>query len=439
MTMGRLPPTHVDDPAAVGRRIREAREAKGLSLREIAFPGCSPSFLSRVESGARVPGRPVLAELAQRLDVSVDALAGVPQDGRIPGWKVSHVELEVRLGSEGAEVAVDNLLAEARVLGDTHAVSRALEALGHIAVADRRDQEAIAFFEEAREADLSVSARTRPALFQALGRAYAGAGDMGRAISVLQGAFDDALTEPIDVPLLVRLGSYLANAYTDQGHFAQAEQTLATLLRHEKQMTDVLSLVRMDFALARTYAEEGRSALAERYSRRVLGRLERSEEQETLGRAHLLLAEILLDRRETGDAEAHLEVAAELMGPTVAPPEMALITVERGRAAVQRGEIAEADRLAREALSETEATEPGIAGTAYTLLARAAFERGEYDEARRHCAEAIEQIPGRSAPHHVKEVYELLSEIEEAAGDMPAALEAARRAAGLAAAERTAD
>jgi tetratricopeptide (TPR) repeat protein len=260
---------------------------------------------------------------------------------------------------------------------------------------------------------------------------------MGRAIAVLQGAFDDANSEPIDVPLLVRLGTYLANAYTDQGHFAQAEQTLATLLRHEKQMNDALSLVRMEFALARTYAEEGRSALAERYSRRVLGRLEHSEEQETLGRAHLLLAEILLDRRETGDAEVHLEVAADLMGPTAAPPEMALITVERGRAAVQRGEIAEADRLAREALSETEATEPGIAGTAYALLARTAFERGDYDDARQHCAEAIEQIPGRSAPHHVKEVYELLSQIEEAAGDMPAALEAARRAAGLAAVERT--
>jgi tetratricopeptide (TPR) repeat protein len=437
MTMGRLPPTHVDDPAAVGRRIREAREAKGLSLREIAFPGCSPSFLSRVESGARVPGRPVLAALAQRLDVSVDTLAGVPQDGRIPGWKVNQVELEVRLGSDDAKNAVDDLLAESRALGDSHATARALEALGHLALEDRRDQDAIAFFEEAREAEPSTSARTRPALFQALGRAYAGAGDMGRAIAVLQGAFDDANSEPIDVPLLVRLGTYLANAYTDQGHFAQAEQTLATLLRHEKQMSDALSLVRMEFALARTYAEEGRSALAERYSRRVLGRLEHSEEQETLGRAHLLLAEILLDRRETGDAEGHLEVAADLMGPTAAPPEMALITVERGRAAVQRGEIAEADRLAREALSETEATEPGIAGTAYALLARTAFERGDYDDARQHCAEAIEQIPGRSAPHHVKEVYELLSQIEEAAGDMPAALEAARRAAGLAAVVRT--
>jgi tetratricopeptide (TPR) repeat protein len=437
--MGRLPPTHVDDPAAVGRRIREAREAKGVSLREIAFPGCSPSFLSRVESGARVPGRPVLAALAERLDVSVDALAGVPQDGRVPGWKISQVELEVRLGSDDARRAVEDLLVEARALRDANATARALEALGHLALADRRDDEAIGFFEEARETDPTISARSRPALFQALGRAYAGSGDVGRAISVLQGAFDDARAEPIDVPLLVRLGSYLANAYTDQGHFAQAEQTLAALLRHEKQMTDVLSLVRMEFALARTYAEEGRSALAERYSRRVLGRLEQSEEQETLGRAHLLLAEILLDRRETADAEEHLDVAADLMSATVAPPEMALITVERGRAAVQRGEIAEADRLAREALSETEATEPGIAGTAYALLARAAFERGEYDAARQHTGDAIEQIPGRSAPHHVKEVYELLSQIEEAAGDMPAALEAARRAAGLAAPERTPD
>jgi hypothetical protein len=40
--------------------LRGLREERGLSLRDIAFPGCSPSYLSRVESGRRVTSLPIL-------------------------------------------------------------------------------------------------------------------------------------------------------------------------------------------------------------------------------------------------------------------------------------------------------------------------------------------------------------------------------------------
>jgi transcriptional regulator with XRE-family HTH domain len=434
--MGRLPPTHIDDPAAVGRRVREAREAAGLSLRSISFPGCSPSFLSRVESGDRVPGVAVIAELARRLGVDPDQLTGLPAGRAIPEWRLSAMEMAARLRDDSAAKQANAVLSEARELDHRHAVGRALETLGHLALAERRDDQAAALFEEARSEDPAISARERPALFQALGRAYAGAGDLGHAVAVLQEAFDEARAAPVDVPLMVRYGSYLANAYTDHGHFGEAERVLGELLRHEREMNDLLSLVRMDFALARTYAEEGRATLAERYSRRLLARLEHSEEQETLGRAHLLLAEILLDRRDATTAEQHLEEAQRLMGPTVAPPELALITVDRSRLAVQRGDFGEAEALARQALTETEATEPSIAGSAYAMLAAVALERDDVDEARLLCQSAIGLIDGHIATHHTKEAYQLLSRIEEQAGDLAAALEAARQAADLATAAR---
>jgi tetratricopeptide (TPR) repeat protein len=429
--MGRLPPTHIDAAAAVGRRIRQARDAAGLSLRALSFPGCTPSFLSRVESGERVPSQPVIDELARRLGVDSDQLTGVPAGRAIPAWRLSGMDLAARLADETALSQAEEVLVEARELGDQHAVGRALETLGHIALGERRDDAAASLFEQAREQDELINPRERPALFQALGRAYAGAGDLGHAIAVLQAAFDDARTEPPDVPLMVRFGSYLANAYTDNGHFGEAERVLGELLRYERQMTDRLSLVRMDFALARTYAEEGRTALAERYSRRLLGRLESTEEQETLGRAHLLLAEILLDRDDSATAERHLEEAQRLMGPTVAPPEQALITLERARRALQQASPDEAEQLARQAITETEATEPGIAGSAYTILAQIALDHGDLHEARMLCTSAIDLIQTTIATRHAKNTYDLLSRIEEAAGDLPAALAAARRAAEL--------
>jgi transcriptional regulator with XRE-family HTH domain len=66
---------HVDDPAAVGRRLTEAREAMGLSQRELAFPGCTPAYISRIERGERVPSLQVLRELARRCGVSETFLA----------------------------------------------------------------------------------------------------------------------------------------------------------------------------------------------------------------------------------------------------------------------------------------------------------------------------------------------------------------------------
>jgi transcriptional regulator with XRE-family HTH domain len=71
---------HVDDPVAVGRRLTQAREAVGLSQRELAFPGCTPAYISRIERGERIPSLQVLRELAQRCGVSESFLAWGQRD-----------------------------------------------------------------------------------------------------------------------------------------------------------------------------------------------------------------------------------------------------------------------------------------------------------------------------------------------------------------------
>ena len=63
----RRPSTHIDDPVAVGTRIREARLAAGLKQRELTFEGCTPAYLSRVEAGQRIPSLQILTKLAAEL------------------------------------------------------------------------------------------------------------------------------------------------------------------------------------------------------------------------------------------------------------------------------------------------------------------------------------------------------------------------------------
>jgi transcriptional regulator with XRE-family HTH domain len=66
---------HYDDPVAVGQRLHAAREAAGISQRELAFPGCSAAYISRIERGERIPSLQVIRELARRIGVSESGLA----------------------------------------------------------------------------------------------------------------------------------------------------------------------------------------------------------------------------------------------------------------------------------------------------------------------------------------------------------------------------
>ena len=75
LTFKRARTPHYDDPTAVGKRVFEARVAAGLSQRELAFPGCSAAYISRIERGERVPSLQVMRELARRTGVSEQALA----------------------------------------------------------------------------------------------------------------------------------------------------------------------------------------------------------------------------------------------------------------------------------------------------------------------------------------------------------------------------
>jgi DNA-binding XRE family transcriptional regulator/mannose-6-phosphate isomerase-like protein (cupin superfamily) len=80
------------DPAsALGPRLREVREERGLAVRELARRiGCSASLISQVERGISSPSAGMLYALATELQASLDYLfdampATVPGDGPPPG------------------------------------------------------------------------------------------------------------------------------------------------------------------------------------------------------------------------------------------------------------------------------------------------------------------------------------------------------------------
>ncbi|WP_328965314.1 XRE family transcriptional regulator [Streptomyces virginiae] len=64
-------------PAAMGPRLRAAREQRGATLAGISCAtGISPSTLSRIETGRRKPTLEVVLQLSKEYGVSLDELAG---------------------------------------------------------------------------------------------------------------------------------------------------------------------------------------------------------------------------------------------------------------------------------------------------------------------------------------------------------------------------
>jgi transcriptional regulator with XRE-family HTH domain len=154
--------SHVDDPVAVGRRLKEARLAAGLSQRQLSFPGCSAAYISRLEAGDRVPSLQLLRKLALKLDADEQYLAtGVEQVQQPPPERIE-AEVERRLSGwrpdpssndERPASGLEDPASRARVLW---AHSRQLAARGERSRAAAYARDALALLDYAD--DLSASA-----------------------------------------------------------------------------------------------------------------------------------------------------------------------------------------------------------------------------------------------------------------------------------------
>jgi len=110
---------HSDAPPAagetIGERLKRLRLERGLSQRELAAPGVSYAYISRIEAGTRQPSVKALRRLAAKLVVSADYLeTGSDLDpAAARELRLSDLELAIRLGEiDGAEAALEAALVE---------------------------------------------------------------------------------------------------------------------------------------------------------------------------------------------------------------------------------------------------------------------------------------------------------------------------------------
>src|SRR3954469_25551059 len=90
--------THIDSPKEGGARLKASRERAGLSQRQLAFPGCTAAYISRLEAGARVPSLQMVNQLALRLDVAAQWLATGVEPAASEPSELIDAEVALRLG-----------------------------------------------------------------------------------------------------------------------------------------------------------------------------------------------------------------------------------------------------------------------------------------------------------------------------------------------------
>jgi tetratricopeptide (TPR) repeat protein len=410
----------VDDPAAAGQRLKAARERAGLSLRQLAFPGCSPSYLSRIEAGARIASPQILRRLADRLGVRESYLA----TGTLitAASILEDAELALRLDQtvEAARL-YEVALKDAR---DDPERARALEGLGQVAFRSGDPALAVELFEKSL-ALLGKDPVEQPNLAESMARAYASLGDTARAIGLLERCVVASAAEPIQY---VRFVTLLGAALTDNGDFAAAERVLAAALSRGAEVSDPYTRARLLWSEARLHGEQGQTERSLEPLGKALEILRATEDTYAIAHALQSLAHAHLDLDLPREAMAYLEEGHDAIVSSGTPLEIAQYRFEEARALAAYGETDEALAIAMEVGNELRGTYPVDAGRTYVLLAEIIAEHGDTARARELIELAIEILEKQPANRYLVQAYKLLASLLRARGDTEAALDVLERA-----------
>lgn len=366
-------PSHVDDPHRVGRRLSEARRAKGLSQRALSFPGCTAAYISRIEAGERVPSYQLLVELARRLDVSASYLATGTEEQQLS--KLEYADLLLRWGDTEEAEAIFEAASRDDAQPDR---ARGRRGLGLIAFSAGRLDEAVEHLAAAKS-ESGASWRLDPNGPEHYVRALAMSGRLEEAIAEAEGLVTE--TPEAEQVAHERYVVLLANALIDTGSFARATELIGGALASPVAAADPLRMSQLLWSQSRLHTARGEHDLAAQYARRAIGVLEVTEFTAYTARARQVLAYI---ENEKGNAEAALAALEEgwhAMEESRDAYLSVIYRIERARALVQLSRLEEARELAAEVLATTAGLGPIDAARTYTTLAQVFANSGDTERA----------------------------------------------------------
>ena len=324
----------------IGQRLKRLRLEQGLSQRELASPGVSYAYISRIEAGTRQPSVKALRRLGAKLGVSAEYLetGSVLDPAERRELRLADLELAIRLGeSEGVEERLQELVDEAVAAGDTACALRGRVALASVALESGAFGDTVTLLEAALE-DEPFAPVDRFEIYANLGRAYSGTGRSDQAVDLFERCLAEVEASGGDSAISVRYATLLSYALSDGGDLARAERVVQDALERAEESEDPYMRVRLYWSMARLAHQEGRASVALTNVRKAIALLQATDDSFHLARAHILAAGITLTRDDVAGCERHLDHAEQLLGPHPSMPDAVEIKVLRSRVAVRHGD-----------------------------------------------------------------------------------------------------
>jgi transcriptional regulator with XRE-family HTH domain len=423
------------DREALGRRLRSARQARGLTQGQVADELMSVAYLSRIESGHRKPTAPALDTLAERLGVSVDSLLGEPERNVVDEIRLAldYAELSLETGQpEDAESHLQQAL-------DTMATSRMAglrdrARLLHARALEATNREDDAVIElEAVIDDSSADGLIRIKAGIALSRIYRETGDLGRAIecgervmSYVEEAGLDSCDEAVQLAVTV------AAAHFERGDTAHAVRLCRKAIARAESLgsprarasaywnASVMQANRGDMTAAVPLAERALALMGEGQDARNLARL-RGE----VGRLQLEL-----DPPALQEARHNLEqAAAEMEWSASTPADRSWTLLGLARAAYLSADLVKSRELVAQVHAISNGHAPLAEAEAWALQGSTHAAEGDSDAAGACYQQAVLTLSGIGADQAAAQLWFDLADLFSAVGMDEAALDAYRRAA----------
>jgi transcriptional regulator with XRE-family HTH domain len=421
------------DPALLGRRLRAARVAAGLTQGQIAGNEVTVGYVSRIESGQRRPDGKVLQLLADRVGASLDALLlGVTEDKSAAfRLELDFADIALQSGDPGqALTRIDALLhdsADKLAPGErvrAHLIrSGALESTGQL-------DDAILALEA-----IVKTGREQPGWLRssiALSRCYREAGDLARAIQAGEAALASLDEELAASDEAIQLVVTVAAAYFEHGDTGYAIRLCKQVVERSETSGSREARAAAYWNVSVMESQTGSVAAAIPLAERALALLGEGEDDRNLARLRSQLGVMQLQSDPPMGAEALANLgraAAELKECQASPIDVARNDVALARALFYQGELGQARALASATYDAAHGTAPLLAADARALEGQILAAEGEWVEAKAAYQDAVMTLTGVGADRSAAQLWLELGGALAAAGDDEAAGEAYRNAA----------
>lgn len=421
------------DPAELGRRLRTARVAAGMTQAQVAADDVTAAYLSRIEDGQRRPEAGLLERMASRMGVTLeDLLLAVPREKALElRLAVDHAELALASGdASGALTAVDAVLADPAT-ADVPALLRAARQVQAGALENTGDLDRAILILEELTSTPSPDATWLKSLI-ALSRCHRLAGDYARAVNVgeqAQAIIDElgigGLTEAIQLTVTT------AGAYHAQGDLGQAMRICLRALDDAERYDSPMGKASAYWNASIVEATRGATAAAIDLARKALAVFEASDDRRNIARLRATVANMHL-LQDPPAPEAALDILATLDPETGWPDatawDISCLHLVRGKARFLLGDLDAALEGADLTMATKPTGAPTLEANSLVLRGRVAIARGDRDAARRHFQAGVHALTASGADRDAAQLWFELADLLAEVGDHEGAVHAFRSA-----------